>query len=56
MEGTARLAPEAESDSARTATLSDAMIDAIVARGDGIRAPLYLEELDQKHPGAWRGA
>ena len=43
VEGTARLAPEAESDGARTATLSDAMIDAIVARGDGI--PLYLEEL-----------
>jgi class 3 adenylate cyclase/tetratricopeptide (TPR) repeat protein len=36
-------APEADCDGARTPTLSDAMIDAIVARADGI--PLYLEEL-----------
>ena len=36
-------APEAERDVAGTTTLSDAMIDAIVARADGI--PLYLEEL-----------
>src|SRR5271166_466669 len=35
--------PEADRDGARTPTLSDAMIDAIVARADGI--PLYLEEL-----------
>ena len=42
-ESAAPLAPEADCDGARTPTLSDAMIDAIVARADGI--PLYLEEL-----------
>jgi class 3 adenylate cyclase/predicted ATPase len=36
-------AAEADCDGERTPTLSDAMIDAIVARADGI--PLYLEEL-----------
>jgi class 3 adenylate cyclase/tetratricopeptide (TPR) repeat protein len=43
IEGAAPSAPEADRDGARTPTLSDAMIDAIVARADGI--PLYLEEL-----------
>ncbi len=43
VEGSAPSAPEAERGGARTTTLSDAMIDAIVARADGI--PLYLEEL-----------
>ena len=42
MEGAALSAPD-DRDGARTPTLSDAMIDAIVARADGI--PLYLEEL-----------
>ncbi len=40
MEGAA---PPDDSDGARPTALSDAMIDAIVARADGI--PLYLEEL-----------
>ena len=43
VEGGGPSAPEADRDGARTAALSDAMIDAIVARADGI--PLYLEEL-----------
>jgi len=43
VEGAAPSAPEADRDGARTPTLSDAMIDAIVARADGM--PLYLEEL-----------
>lgn len=43
VEGTTPSAPEADRDGARTPTLSDAMIDAIIARADGI--PLYLEEL-----------
>jgi class 3 adenylate cyclase len=36
VEGGAPSAPEADGDGARTPTLSDAMIDAIVARADGI--------------------
>ena len=43
MEGAAPSAPEADRDGPRIPRLSDAMIDAIVARADGI--PLYLEEL-----------
>ncbi len=43
VEGAAPPASQADRDGARTPTLSAAMIDAIVARADGI--PLYLEEL-----------
>src|SRR5271168_1247066 len=43
VEGAAPSAPEADRGGARTTTLSDSMIDAIVVRADGI--PLYLEEL-----------
>jgi class 3 adenylate cyclase/tetratricopeptide (TPR) repeat protein len=43
VEGTTASTPPDDRDGARTPTLSDAMIDAIVARADGI--PLYLEEL-----------
>ncbi|HEY6421538.1 MAG TPA: AAA family ATPase [Candidatus Binataceae bacterium] len=54
VEGAGPLAPEADRDGARTPTLSDAMIDAIVARADGI--PLYLEELTRSilEPGVAR--
>ena len=43
VEGAAPSGPEAHGDGARTPTLSDAMLDAIVARADGV--PLYVEEL-----------
>ncbi len=54
MEGAAALSPRADGDEGRPAALSDAMIDAIVARSDGI--PLYLEELARTalEPGAAR--
>ena len=56
VKGAAPSAPEADRDGARTPTLSDAMIDAIVARADGI--PLYLEELTKAilEPGVARQA
>ena len=55
VEGTAPSSPEADRDGARISTLSDAMIDAIVARADGI--PLFLEELARTalEPGVARG-
>jgi len=56
VEGAAPSAPEDDREEARTPTLSDAMIDAIVARADGI--PLYLEELTRTilEPGVTRRA